>query len=44
MVVNASLTPLYIFGPNNIYFAQKESIKVKDFETFECSGQNFSNS
>ena len=29
---------------NDIYFAQKEPIKVKIFETFECSGQNLSNS
>ena len=29
---------------NNIYFAQKEPIKVKFFETFECPGQNLSNS
>ena len=29
---------------NNIYFAQKEAIKVKIFEAFECSGQNLSNS
>ena len=28
----------------NTYFAQKEPIKVKIFETFECSGQNLSNS
>ena len=28
---------------NNIYFAQKESIKMKIFETFECSGQILSN-
>ena len=38
------ITPLYIFSSNNIYFAQKEAIKVKIFETFECSGQNLSNS
>ena len=25
------------FSSNNIYFPQKESIKVKNFETFECS-------
>ena len=36
--------PLYFFSSNNIYFAQKEPIKVKIFETFECSGQNLSNS
>ena len=33
-----------LFSSNNIYFAQKEPIKVKIFETFECSGQNLSNS
>ena len=37
-------TPLYLFSSNNIYFVQKELIKVKIFETFECSGQNLSNS
>ena len=38
------VTPLYFFSSNNIYFAQNEPIKVKTFETFECSGQNLSNS
>ena len=38
------IPPLYFFSSNNIYFAQKESIKVKILETFECSGQNLSNS
>ena len=38
------ITPLYFFSSNNIYFAQKEPIKVKIFETFERSGQNLSNS
>ena len=38
------ITPLYFFSSNNIYFAQKEPIKVKIFETSECSGQNLSNS
>ena len=33
-----------VFSSNNIYFAQKEPIKVKLFETFECSVQNLSNS
>ena len=33
-----------LFRSNNIYFAQKETIKVKIFETFKCSGQNLSNS
>ena len=35
---------LYYFSSNNIYFAQKEPIKGKIFETFKCSGQNLSNS
>ena len=34
--VSWKLTPLYFFSSHNIYFAQKEPIKVKDFETFEC--------
>ena len=32
------------FSSNNIYFAHKESIKVKIFETFELSCQHLSNS
>ena len=36
------ITPLYFFSSNSIYFAQKEPIKVKIFETFKCSGQNLS--
>ena len=39
-----NITPLHFFSSNNIYFAEKEPIKVKVFETFECSGQNLSNS
>ena len=35
------ITPLY---SNNIFFAQKEHIKMEIFETFKCSGQNSSNS
>ena len=35
-------TPLYFFSSKNIYFAQKEPIKVETFETFECSSQNSS--
>ena len=35
-------TPLYFFSSKNIYFAQKEPIKVETFETFECSSQNLS--
>ena len=38
------ISPLYFFSSNNIYFAQKELIKVKIFETFVCSGDNLSNS
>ena len=36
--------PLYVFGSSNIYFAPKDPIKKKIFETFECSGQILSNS
>ena len=36
--------PLYFFGSKIIYFVQKKPIKVKIFETFECKGQNSSNS
>ena len=43
--VSWKITPLYYFSSNNIYFAQKEPIKVKTFDTFEYSaGQNLSNS
>ena len=42
--VSWKTTPLYFFSSNNIYFAQKEPIKMKIFETFKCSGQNSSNS
>ena len=42
--VSWKITPLYFFSSNNIYFAQKELIKAKVFETFKCSGQNLSNS
>ena len=41
--VSWKITPLYFFSSNNIYFAQKKSIKMKTFETLECSGQNLSN-
>ena len=37
--VSWKISPLYFFSSNNIYFAQKEAIKVKIFETFEYSGQ-----
>ena len=42
--VSSEMTSLYLFSSNNIYFVQKEPIKVKIFGTFECSGQNLSNS
>ena len=42
--VSWKIIPLYFFSSNNIYFAQKEHIKMKIFETFKCSGQNLSNS
>ena len=35
---------LHFFSSNNIYFAQKEPIKMKLFETFKCLGQNSSKS
>ena len=38
------ITPLYFFSSNNIWFAHKEPIKVKIFDTFERSGQNLTNS
>ena len=34
---------VFFFSSNNIYFAQKEHIKMKIFETFKCSGQYSSN-
>ena len=33
-----------VFSSNNIYFDQKEHIKIKFFEPFKCSDQNLSNS
>ena len=42
--VSWKIAPLYFFSLNNIYFAQKNPIKVKVFETFEFSGENLSNS
>ena len=42
--VSWKIIPLYFFSSNNIYFPQKEPIKMKIFETFTCSGQNLSNS
>ena len=35
------ITPLYFFSSNNIYFAYKESIKVKIFENFWVLGSKF---
>ena len=37
------ITPLYFCSSKNTYFAQKDPIKVKIFETFECSSQKLSN-
>ena len=42
--VSWKITPLYFFSLNNIYFAQKEPIKMKLLETIKCSGRNLSNS
>ena len=42
--VSWKITPLCFFSSNNIYFAQKKSIKIIFFETFKCSGKNSSNS
>ena len=36
--ISWKITPLYFFSSKNTYFAQKESIKMKIFETFEYSG------
>ena len=42
--VSWKITPMYFFSSKNIYFAQKEPIKINFFETFKCSGQNSPNS
>ena len=42
--VSWKITPLFFFSWNNIYFAQKEHIKMGLFETFNCSGQKSLNS
>ena len=42
--VSWKITPLYFFSSNNIYFPQKEHIKMKIFETFKCLAQNLWNS
>ena len=39
--VSWKITPLYFFSSNNIYFAQKEPIKMKIFETFRVLGSKF---
>ena len=42
--VSWKITSQHFFSSDNIYFAQKEPIKVNIFETFKWSGQNLSNS
>ena len=42
--ISWKITAPYLFNLSNTYFSQKESIKKKIFDTFECSGQNLSNS
>ena len=42
--MSRKITSLYLFSSKNIYFAQKEPIKMKIFEIFDCSGQFLSNS
>ena len=42
--VPSNITPLHFFSSNIIYFGQNQSIKVKIFEIFKCSCQNWSNS
>ena len=34
--VSWKIIPLYFFSSSNIYFAQKEPIKMKIFEVFKC--------
>ena len=41
--ISWKITPIYFFR-SNIYFAQKEHIKMKTLATFKCSDQNLSNS
>ena len=38
------ITPLYFISSGNVYYAQKEHIKMEHFEAFECLGQTLSNS
>ena len=42
--VLSNITPVYFFNSNIIYFAQKELIEVKSFETLEYSGKKLTNS
>ena len=42
--VSWKVTLAYFFSWSNIYFVQKEHIKMKICETFNCLGQNSSNS
>ena len=42
--VSWKIIRMYLFSSNIMYFAQKEPIKMKMFQTFKCSGQIFSNS
>ena len=39
--VSWKITPLYFFRSNNIYFAQKEPIKMKIFWDFQVLGSKF---
>ena len=41
--VSCNIIPRYFFTSNVMYFAEKEPIEMKFFETFECSGQILSN-
>ena len=43
-LVSWKIISLYFFSSNNVYFAQKDPIKVKIFETFQYAGQTLSNS
>ena len=42
--VSWKIIPLYFFSSSKIYFAQKEPIKMKIFQTFEWSAEILSNS
>ena len=41
--VSWKITPLYFFSSNNIYFAQKEHIKMKNFKDFQVLRSKFWN-